>query len=89
MSVSAPISSFQIPLDQTVGARESRPAGFFARLAAWLSGPSPSTEWDELAYANDQLLADMGFRPDARPCSRRAPMHAGAICGATRGEFYL
>ncbi len=89
MSVSAPISSFQIPPSVPVRAGQGRSAGLLARLAAWLRPPSPSAGWDELAHAKDWLLADMGFRPDARPCSCRAPVHADAVRDAIRGPFYL
>jgi hypothetical protein len=89
MSVSAPISSFQIPVSEPVEAWQGRAAGLLARFAAWLRTAKPSVASDELTQVNNQLLAALDFRSDARPYSRRLPVHADAVRGAIRGQFYL
>ena len=81
MSASTPISAFEISLAKPASRLGGRSTGFLDRFAAWLQTFKAPREWNELAYMNDRMLADMGYRQDARPYSDDLLMQAHVMRG--------
>ncbi|MCW8087535.1 hypothetical protein [Sabulicella glaciei] len=81
MSASAPIYAFEIPLAKPASRLEGRSKGFLDRFAAWLQSFKAPSERNELAYVNDRMLADMGYRQDARPYASDLLMQNDVVRG--------